>query len=163
MELQFIEEDIPKSARGNHEGRKAEPWEDHIEPLKNSPGKSFRVWTYEKKTSAVGRASNVSSRVFEQTPYDDWTIVARQVPNSDVFGVYVQYNGTLTESQVQEKVNKRLERAEKMRRARERLSKASMPNTDLSDDDYDEMEEISQERPMSARERVAAAKAARAS
>jgi hypothetical protein len=120
MELNFIEEAIPVIARTGGKGREPEKWEDHIAPLKDHEGKSFRVWTYEKRTGALSRVQSVRNRLNVATPKDNWTIAVRPVnlDGSEVFGVYLQYNGTYTPKEVAENARKRQERSDRIKAQR---------------------------------------------
>lgn len=122
MELDFIEEEIPKIARVGGAGREPEKWEDHIAPLKaeDRAGKSFRVWTYEKRPSAVSRMSSVRERLTKAVPSENWTLAVRPVPNTEPeqYGVYVEYSGVFTPEQVQENAQKHQERSERVKAAR---------------------------------------------
>lgn len=122
MELDFIEEEIPKIARVGGAGREPEKWEDHIAPLKaeDRAGKSFRVWTYEKRPSAVSRMSSVRERLTKAVPSENWTLAVRPVPNTEPeqYGVYVEYSGTFTDEQVAENAQKHAERSERVKAAR---------------------------------------------
>jgi len=122
MELDFIEEDIPKIARVGGAGREPEKWEDHIAPLKadDRAGKSFRVWTYEKRASAVSRMSSVRDRLTKAVPQENWQLAVRPVPNAEPeqFGVYVSYAGQFTPEQITENARKHQERSERVKAAR---------------------------------------------
>lgn len=122
MELDFIEEEIPKIARIGGAGREPEKWEDHIAPLKaeDRAGKSFRVWTYEKRPSAVSRMSSVRERLTKAVPSENWTLAVRPVPNTEPqqYGVYVEFSGTFTPEQVQENAQKHQERSDRVKAAR---------------------------------------------
>lgn len=122
MELDFIEEEIPKIARVGGAGREPEKWEDHIAPLKaeDRAGKSFRVWTYEKRPSAVSRMSSVRERLTKAVPSENWTLAVRPVPNTEPeqYGVYVEYSGTFTPEQVTENAQKHAERSARVKEAR---------------------------------------------
>lgn len=122
MELDFIEEEIPKIARVGGAGREPEKWEDHIAPLKaeDRAGKSFRVWTYEKRPSAVSRMSSVRERLTKAVPSENWTLAVRPVPNTEPeqYGVYVEYSGVFTPEQVQENAQKHQERSDRVKAAR---------------------------------------------
>ena len=118
MELQFVEEAIPDLDRGDGAGRQAEKWEEHLAPLKADKlkGKSFRIASFEKKTQATSRSTVVRERLLKATPFDNWTIRVREVPNeSDTFGVYVKYEGTFTPEQVAENAKVRAERSAKIK------------------------------------------------
>lgn len=130
MELAFIEEEIPKITRAGGSGREAEPWEDHIAPLKqgDKAGKSFRVWTYSKRASGVSRMSSVRERLTKAVPGENWQLAVRPVPGTEgtdaegndttQYGVYVQYAGTFTPEQILENAKKHQERSERVRNAR---------------------------------------------
>jgi hypothetical protein len=143
MELVFVEEEIPKIVRKGGSGREAEKWEEHLAPAKtpSKAGKSYCLWTYDKRTSAVSRMSSVRARLTSVTPKDNWELKVRPRPNSSEFGVYVQYNGTFTPAQMAENAQKREERS-----ARTLASRKPTVVTDST-----------------AKERVAAARQAKAS
>lgn len=132
MELNFIEEDIPKIARVGGAGREPEKWEEHVAPLKaeDRAGKSFRVWTYEKRPSATSRMSSVRERLVKAVPNENWQLAVRPVTvmlavegsdepvESEQYGVYVSYKGTFTDEQVAENAVKHAERSQRVRDAR---------------------------------------------
>jgi hypothetical protein len=119
VELTFVEEEIPKIVRQGGSGREAEQWENHLAPLKSDKmaGKSYRVWTYEKRTSAMSRMSTVRDRLNKVTPQDNYEIKVRPVDGQ--YGVYVQYNGTFTPAQMEENARKRQERSTRTIAARQ--------------------------------------------
>ncbi len=126
MELDFIEEDIPTIVRVGGAGRAPEKWEDHIAPLKDHQGKSFRTWTYTKKTGAMSRVQGVRARLISATPADNWTLAVRPVPGKDgEWGVYVQYNGTYTPAEIAANAKKRQERSERVKAQRQAVDAAA--------------------------------------
>lgn len=142
MELNFIEEEVPKITRVGGAGREAEPWELHIAPLKaeDRAGKSFRVWTYGKRTSAVSRMSSVRDRLTKAVPAENWALAVRPVPGTESavepegatneagedisgqsatqHGVYVQYDGVFTPEQIAKNAEDHKIRSERVRAAR---------------------------------------------
>jgi hypothetical protein len=98
--LDLIEEDIPAPVRLGGGGREAIKWEELLAPIKEHESKSFRVWTYDKRTAAASRANQVSSRLFKVKPHEKWVIAVRQIPNSEQFGVYTMYAGHWSKSEV---------------------------------------------------------------
>lgn len=119
MELDFVKEEIPKITRPGGSGREAEQWENHLAPLKEHPGVGYRVWTYDKRTSAMSRVSNVRDRLTKAVPHENWQLVVRVTPdNPDAFGVYVAYHGVFTPEQMAENARKHQERSERTRKAR---------------------------------------------
>jgi hypothetical protein len=134
MELAFIEEEIPKITRVGGSGREPEPWEDHIAPLKDDDkaGKSFRVWTYSKRPSAVSRMSSVRDRLTKAVPSENWQLAVRMVPGTEnEFGVYVSYLGAFTNEQVVENARKHQERSARVKAARA-ATQASAPTDSTS-------------------------------
>ena len=119
VELNFIEEEVPKVTRAGGSGRGAEPWEQHLAPLKERPDVSFRTWDYEKRPSAISRMTSVRDRLRKAVPQENWDLAVRQIPDSDRFGVYVTYKGTYTDEQVAENARKHQERSERVRATRE--------------------------------------------
>jgi hypothetical protein len=119
-------EGIPEATR-NVEGRVAIAWEDKLAPLKSKAGQAFVTWTYEKKSAATSRVAAIRNRLFSATPEDNWTLAVRAVPGSspEVFGVYVQYNGTYTADEVAANAKDRAERSAKIKAAREAAQAAS--------------------------------------
>jgi hypothetical protein len=131
MELTFTREDVPKITRPGGSGREAEPWETHLAPLKDTPDESFRVWTYEKRTSAVSRMSSVRDRLSKQVPHENWGLAVRVIPGEEKlpeaeqhFGVYISYNGVYTAEQIVENKRKHDERSERVRKARAKTASA---------------------------------------
>lgn len=122
MELDFIEESIPKITRVGGAGREPEPWEEHIAPLKvdDRAGKDFRVWTYEKRASAVSRMTSVRNRLTKAVPAENWALAVRPVPNTtpEQFGVYVSYRGVFTDEQILKNAQAHQERSERVKAAR---------------------------------------------
>jgi hypothetical protein len=121
MELTFTREDVPKITRIGGSGREAEPWETHLAPLKDTPGESFRVWTYEKRTSAVSRMSSVRERLTKAVPTENWNLAVRTVPGTvdpELYGVYISFAGTFTAEQIAENVRKHDERSNRVKAAR---------------------------------------------
>lgn len=135
MELDLIEEEIPKIQREGGSGREPEHWEDHLAAIKSSPNKSFRVWTYGVRTSAVSRMSTVRNRLTDATPEDNWEIKVRPVPDSDnQFGVYIVYRGTFTAEEVKVNEQNRQKRSERTRAARQNSkTNGSAPGAENSD------------------------------
>jgi ribosomal protein S18 len=163
MELDFIEEDIPKIARVGGAGREPEKWEDHIAPLKadDRAGKSFRVWTYEKRASAVSRMSSVRDRLTKAVPQENWQLAVRPVPNAEPeqFGVYVSYAGQFTPEQITENARKHQERSERVKAARAATAaNATEPTADTAEPTGDTATEPGTPEP-TAKERVAQARA----
>lgn len=179
MELNFIEEEIPKITRVGGAGREAEPWEQHIAPLKEEgrSGKSFRVWTYGKRTSAVSRMSSVRNRLTDAVPQENWTLSVRPVPGTEdavhpagtmegetdisgtsatQHGVYVQYNGIFTNAEIAANATAHAERSARVKAARA-ASQAS--STDSIATDATDATEPGTDAQPTAKERVAAAKA----
>lgn len=168
MELAFIEEEIPKIVRAGGSGREAEPWELHIAPLKeeDKAGKSFRVWTYSKRASAVSRMSSVRERLTKAVPHENWQLAVRPVPGTETatnpdgtsamqYGVYVMYAGQFTPEQVVENAKKHQERSERVKAARE-ASAAKAASAPASEPDTEPGEPDGS--GMTAKERVAAAR-----
>lgn len=150
MELTFIEEEIPKINRAGGSGREAEKWEDHIAPLKaeDRAGKSFRVWTYDKRPSAVSRMSSVRERLTQAVPSENWQLAVRPVPGTEdavhpegatttikeddgtestvsiagqsatQYGVYVAYQGTFTDEEVAKNAADHKARSDRVKAAR---------------------------------------------
>jgi len=120
MELNLIPEEIPKVTRVGGSGREPERWEEHLAPIKETPGISYRVWTYAKRTSAVSRMTSVRDRLTKAVPYDNWTMAVRAVPETDpeTYGVYVQFNGQFTDEQVAENARLHAERSARVRASR---------------------------------------------
>jgi hypothetical protein len=147
VELNFIEESIPKISRVGGAGREAEPWEQHIAPLKEEgrAGKSFRVWTYGKRASAVSRMSSVRERLTKAVPSENWALAVRVVPGTESatqpildsegaptgetepatqHGVYVQYDGVFTDEQVAANAKAHDERSARVKAARAKALEA---------------------------------------
>lgn len=159
MELDLIEEEVPKIVRLGGSGREPEKWEEHLTPLTESPGKSFRVWTYDKKTSAVSRMSVVRNRLTLATPEAHWEIKVRQVPDSDQFGVYITYLGTFTDEQVQTNAAARAERSARTRSSRPSGDVATPPVGDATP--ANNGADAATQPAQTAKEKVAAARAAK--
>lgn len=158
MELELIEEEIPKITRVGGSGREAEKWEDHLAAIKSTPNKSFRVWTYDVRTSAVSRMSTVRDRLTNATPQDNWEIRVRPVPNSEgQFGVYVAYRGTFTDAEQAENAAKRQARSERTRAARSAVQTDAVAPTPT---EADSAAPDDTQAPQTAKEKVAAARAA---
>lgn len=177
MELNFIEEDIPKIARVGGAGREPEKWEEHVAPLKaeDRAGKSFRVWTYEKRPSATSRMSSVRERLVKAVPNENWQLAVRPVTvmlavegsdepvESEQFGVYVSYKGTFTDEQVAENAVKHAERSQRVRDARakaeaEKAAKAAEATADAPEVSPADSAPDATESELTAKERVAAAR-----
>lgn len=148
MELTFTREDIPKISRAGGSGREAEPWETHLAPLKETPEESFRVWTYDKRTSAVSRMSSVGERLRTAVPGENWQLAVRPVPDTagtvhpegtttevtdadgnkqtvdisgtsaEQFGVYVAYKGTFTDEEIAKNAADHQARSDRVKAAR---------------------------------------------
>lgn len=182
MELNFIEEEVPKITRVGGAGREAEPWENHIAPLKEEgrAGKSFRVWTYGKRTSAVSRMSSVRDRLTRAVPSENWTLAVRAVPGTETAvhpegatneagesiagqsatqqGVYVQFNGTFTDDEVAANAKAHAERSARVKAARKASAEKGESTEPIATEDGIEPEASDTPQP-TAKERVAAAKA----
>jgi hypothetical protein len=151
MELDFIEESIPKITRVGGAGREPEKWEDHIAPLKaeDRAGKDFRVWTYSKRSSAISRMALIRNRLTKAVPHENWVIAVRPVPNVDgEFGVYVSYQGTYTAEEVHENARKHDERSARVKAARAKAEET----------EAEALSTVPSDTP-TAKERVAAARA----
>jgi hypothetical protein len=182
MELTFTREDIPKITRAGGSGREAEAWETHLAPLKDTPNESFRVWTYDKRTSAVSRMSSVRERLTKAVPGENWNLAVRSIPgtagtthpegtvdadgksiageSAEQFGVYVAYVGTFTDEQIAENARLHKERSERVRNARaaaEAARAAAGNGSDTSATDTTSTTDTPSD-GMTAKERVAAAK-----
>lgn len=153
MELTFVKEEIPKITRAGGSGREAEPWETHLAQLKDTPGDSFRVWTYDKRTSAQSRMSSVRERLTKAVPSENWTIAVRPIAgsNPEQFGVYVAFNGTYTDEEVAANAKAHSDRSERVRAARART--ATPDPTFIAP--------VEEAEATTAKERVAAARAAK--
>ncbi len=142
MELNFVREDIPKITRAGGSGREAEPWENHLATLKDTPEISFRVWDYEKRTSAVSRMSAVRTRLFKAVPGENWQLAVRPVPNSNPvkYGVYVAYMGTFSDEQVaanqkaHDERSAKVQKAQADRKAAEAAAPADAPAGEVESD-----------------------------
>ena len=121
MDLNFIPEDIPTVVRVGGEGRKPTEWENELAPLKEHQGRSFRVWTYGKRTAATSRAAAVRARIIATTPSDNWTYAVREVEvdGHPQFGVYLRFNGNYSSDEVAANAAKRAERSAKIKAQRE--------------------------------------------
>lgn len=119
-EITFTPATIPDAVRSGGEGREPVKWEELLAPLKPKVGEGFLAYQYTKKTAATSRVANIRKRLFNATPGDNWTIVVRPVPNSDpeLYGVYVQFNGTYTAEEQAKRAQDRQERADKLRAAK---------------------------------------------
>ncbi len=162
MELNFVREDIPKISRAGGSGREAEPWESHLAPLKDNHGESFRVWTYEKRSSAVSRMSSVRDRLNKAVPTENWQLAVRVVPGTDPeqFGVYVAYMGNYTPEQVVENARKHTERSERVRASRAASSSATQTSAEAESPNG--ASDSAEATEPTAKEKVAAARTARA-
>jgi len=149
MELELIREDVPKIERVGGSGREPEQWENHLAELRKHPGQSFRVWTYENKSSALSRVATVGSRLRKVVPQEHWKLAVRGVVAGQ-YGVYVTFVGLYTPEQMEENARKHKERSERVRASRAKTNGSSSepvlvdPPTDTE---------------LSAKERVAAARA----
>jgi hypothetical protein len=169
VELNFIEEEVPKITRVGGAGREAEPWEIHIAPLKEEgrAGKSFRVWTYGKRTSAVSRMSNVRDRLTKAVPTENWSLAVRPVPGTEdavdeagesatQHGVYVEFNGTFTPEEVAANATAHAERSARVKAARAATQAKGESNGPIATDSEGVPTDATEP---TAKERVAAAKA----
>lgn len=129
MELTFTREDIPKITRVGGSGREPEPWETHLAPLKDTPKETFRVWTYDKRSSAISRMSSVRERLTKAVPSENWTLAVRPIPNTETFGVYVSYNGTYSDAEVAANAKAHAERSARVKAAREKAAANGSPTT----------------------------------
>lgn len=133
MELQLVREEIPKITRPGGSGREAEPWEKHLESngFKETPGVSYRVWTYDKRTSAVSRMTSVRERLTKAVPHENWKLAVRLVPNTtpEQFGVYIAFEGLFTDEQVVANAKAHKERSERVRKARAKTEPTTTPET----------------------------------
>lgn len=156
-DLSFVEEEIPTITRAGGSGAQPVEWEKLLAPLTegDKAGKSFRVWQYEKKTGATSRVAAVRNRLTAFVPEQNWKIAVRAVPGSDpeVFGVYVQYDGTFTPEEVAKRAEDRAARVAKIQAAR---AAASASNATLDGNTEDS---TSAEAPSTPAAKVAAAKA----
>ena len=121
MDLTFTREEIPKINRAGGSGREAEPWEQHLGSLKDpeNAGTSFRVWTYDKRSSAVSRMSSVRERLSKAVPHENWILKVRPTPeDAEKFGVYVQFDGNFTPEQITENARKHAERSKRVSESR---------------------------------------------
>lgn len=180
MDLDFIQEEIPKITRAGGSGREAEPWETHLAPLKDEDkaGKDFRVWTYDKRASAVSRMSSVRERLTKAVPGENWTIAVRPVPGTETavhpagtmdgetdisgtsatkFGVYVSYAGTFTDEEITANAIKHQERSERVKAARAKAAESTPDVQEITTADVATMP--APETAATAKERVAAARA----
>lgn len=158
LNLTFIEEEMPKVVRKGGSGREPTHWEEALAPLKDSPNKSFRVWTYEKQSSANSRSAVVRARLIDATPADDWALSVREVPAGDSkgqYGVYVIYKGVLDDAQIAARDALTKERSDRIKAAQ--AAKAAEAPVDVPLPDVPEVP-VNQ----SPKDRVAAAKAAQA-
>jgi hypothetical protein len=180
VELNFIEEEVPKITRVGGAGREAEPWETHIAPLKEEgrSSKSFRVWTYGKRTSAVSRMSSVRDRLTKAVPTENWSLAVRPVPGTEdavepegavdsegtsiagqsatQHGVYVQYNGTFTADEVAANAKAHAERSARVKAARAATQAKGESTEPIATDSEGVPTDATEP---TAKERVAAAKA----
>jgi hypothetical protein len=174
MELSFVEEEIPKISRPGGSGREPEPWEDHLAPLKAKEGTSFRVWTYAKRSSATSRMTAVRDRLNKAVPYEAWKMAVRAIPDDpNLFGVYVTYEGIYTAEQVAENAAAHADRSARVLASREKARETRAANaatngstvTEPAVEPTAEPEPTEPEPdttpPPSAKDRVAAARAAR--
>lgn len=120
MELTFVKEELPKITRAGGSGREAEPWENHLAPLKETPDQTFRVWTYDKRTSAISRSQSVRNRLTAAVPNENWRLAVRpvQVEGVEKFGVYVAFDGIFTAEEVAANAKAHQERSERVKAAR---------------------------------------------
>jgi hypothetical protein len=169
MELTFTREDIPKITRATGSGREPEKWEEHLAPAKDTPDVSFRVWTYDKRTSAVSRMSAVRDRLTKAVPSENWTLAVRPIPGTEdavhpegatdkdgqdiagtsatQYGVYVAYVGTFTDEEVAENARLHAERSERV--------KASRAANETAEGEPETTEPVAEPTPQ---ERIAAAR-----
>lgn len=187
MELAFIEEPIPKITRAGGSGREAEPWETHLAPLKeeDKAGKDFRVWTYDKRASAVSRMTSVRERLTKAVPGENWKLAVRPVPGTETavhpagtmdgetdisgtpatkHGVYVSFAGSFTPEQIVENAKKHAARSERVKAARAKAAEAGTPAVQSDNGDTPSPEATSEatgdgQAEPTAKERVAAARA----
>lgn len=147
MELTFTKEAIPKITRATGSGREPEKWEEHLAPAKETPNESFRVWTYDKRTSAVSRMSAVRDRLTKAVPGENWTLAVRPIPGTEdavhpdgttdkdgndisgtsatQYGVYVAYVGTFTPEQIAENARLHQERSERVKASRAKAAEGN--------------------------------------
>jgi hypothetical protein len=158
MELTFVKEELPKITRAGGSGREAEPWENHLAPLKETPDQTFRVWTYDKRTSAISRSQSVRNRLTAAVPNENWRLAVRpvQVEGVEKFGVYVAFDGIFTAEEVAANAKAHQERSERVKAARAKsiADKAAAENGALTN------EQIVADREAAA-DRVAAARTAK--
>ena len=127
VELNFVQEEIPKVTRAGGSGREAEPWEKQLSQLKDTAGVSFRVWDYEKRPSAISRMTSVRDRLRKAVPQENWELAVRQIPESDRFGVYVVYKGGFSEAEQEVNAKAHAERSERVRAARNKPEAEGTP------------------------------------
>lgn len=127
MDITLIEEAIPKIVRQGGTGREAEKWEEGLAPLKGKEmaGKSYRVFSAPLKSSVQSRMNTMRGRLNKVAPTDNFEMKVRPVPDTNDFGLYVQYNGTFTPEQLAEIARKRSERSERTKASK---PLAAVPN-----------------------------------
>jgi len=136
LDLTF--EDRPKSGRGGRKPSPKVPWEKALAGLKESAGRDVRLFIFpvsdykptEKSSSeerarqkAVGRATEIRKRLFQQSPSDYWNVTARFAesdescpgPSYRVYGMFVR---ALTKEETQDRIEKRQAASERIRAAR---------------------------------------------
>ena len=143
LPFQLLSEDVPDVTRRGQIGREPVKWEQLLDPVRQAPPKpdgspqSFRLWTYDSKSKAAGRKGLVTKRLNEAVPQENWFLTAREVPGSDgkEFGVWAEFRGLFTDEELKTVQQKRAERNEKIRKAREAANEANstVPDTTSSE------------------------------
>lgn len=75
-------------------------WEEFLGFLKDTPGKTIRVFVFnldnseEPERSARSRARSIRARLVKTQPTDDYTILVEKFREDESWRVYARYNGT---------------------------------------------------------------------
>lgn len=134
MELTFdFTVEKPKSHRTGV-GREGEPWETHLDPLRQQPMNEARVFTFvdrvdedgkltKARSQAATRVAVIASRLRKKCPKEEWRFSVRELNEDGTeAGLWITFAGTMTDDEYKAYLQKRQERSEKIKAGRNKTA-----------------------------------------
>lgn len=144
MELTFdFTAEMPTITRsgGGGAGRPAVEWEKLLQPARDKQGKTGRVFVFNDKEvngktvsaqmQAQGRVASVNARLRDVVPLEKWKFNIRKLSDTSV-GVWVTFNGVMSDTEYAEYEKKRKERGDRIRAGRSKEKQDASPQPTAS-------------------------------
>lgn len=116
-----LEFDVPIPPRPVHFIQKEQIWWRRLRPLQNYPGRRARVlYGIKSSRGAMSRKQNIERGLRIHNDHDSWLVESRKDDDTATWGIWVTYNGVLTETEFLAREHDRAVRSATMKKAQMR-------------------------------------------